>query len=105
VPEILKVPGTEVRVVDDQSPDGTGAGADALAPQPPGRVHVLHRTGRRGLGVSYVDGFRRAVQTDADVVVQMDADRSHDPQHDFRHRAQKCLASPLYWSRAAERVL
>lgn len=81
VPEILKVPGTEVLVVDDQSPDGTGAVADALATQHPGRVHVLHRTGRRGLGVSYVDGFRRAVQTDADVVVQMDADRSHDPQH------------------------
>lgn len=81
VPEILKVPGTEVLVVDDQSPDGTGALADALAIEHPGRVHVLHRTGRRGLGVSYVDGFKRAVQTDADVVVQMDADRSHDPQH------------------------
>ncbi len=81
VPEILKVPGTEVLVVDDQSPDGTGAVADALATQHPGRVHVLHRTGRRGLGVSYVDGFKRAVQTDAEVVVQMDADRSHDPQH------------------------
>lgn len=81
VPEILKVPGTEVLVVDDQSPDGTGAVADALAAEHPGRVRVMHRTGRRGLGVSYVDGFRRAVQTDADVVVQMDADRSHDPQH------------------------
>ncbi|MCC7178636.1 MAG: polyprenol monophosphomannose synthase [Acidobacteria bacterium] len=81
VPEILAVPGTEVLVVDDQSPDGTGAIADALAAEHPGRVHVMHRTGRRGLGVSYVDGFTRAVQTDADVVVQMDADRSHDPQH------------------------
>lgn len=81
VPEILEVPGTEVLVVDDQSPDGTGAVADALATRHPGRVHVLHRTGRRGLGVSYVDGFKRAVQTDAEVVVQMDADRSHDPQH------------------------
>jgi dolichol-phosphate mannosyltransferase len=81
VPEILEVPGTEVLVVDDQAPDGAGAVADALATQHPGRVHVLHRTGRRGLGVSYVDGFKRAVQTDAEVVVQMDADRSHDPQH------------------------
>ncbi|MGE0462236.1 MAG: polyprenol monophosphomannose synthase [Vicinamibacterales bacterium] len=81
VPEILAVPGTEVLVVDDQSPDGTGAIADALAAAHPGRVHVMHRTGRRGLGVSYVDGFKRAVQTDAEVVVQMDADRSHDPQH------------------------
>jgi len=81
VPEILKVPRTEVLVVDDQSPDGTGAVADALAAEHPGRVHVLHRTGRRGLGVSYVDGFTRAVRTDADVVVQMDADHSHDPRH------------------------
>ncbi|MCC7032305.1 MAG: polyprenol monophosphomannose synthase [Acidobacteria bacterium] len=81
VPEILAVPGTEVLVVDDQSPDGTGAIADALAAAHPGRLHVMHRTGRRGLGVSYVDGFTRALQTDADVVVQMDADRSHDPRH------------------------
>ena len=81
VAEILEVPGTEVLIVDDQSPDGTGALADALAADHPGRVHVLHRTGRRGLGVSYVDGFKRAVGTDADVVVQMDADRSHDPRH------------------------
>ncbi len=79
--DVLQVAGTEILVIDDQSPDGTGAVADDLAARHPGRVQVLHRTGRRGLGVSYLDGFRHAVGTDADLVVQMDADRSHDPQY------------------------
>lgn len=81
VPEILAVPGTEVLVIDDQSPDGTGQLAEELATRFPGRVRVMHRTGRRGLGVSYLDGFKHAVASDADLVVQMDADRSHDPQY------------------------
>jgi dolichol-phosphate mannosyltransferase len=81
VPDVLAVPGTEVLVIDDQSPDGTGQLAEDLAIRFPGRIHVMHRTGRRGLGVSYLDGFRRAVASDADLVVQMDADRSHDPQY------------------------
>ena len=81
VPDVLAVPGTEVLVIDDQSPDGTGKLAEELAVRFPGRVHVMHRTGRRGLGVSYQDGFRTAVASDADLVVQMDADRSHDPQY------------------------
>ena len=78
---ILEVPGTEVMVLDDQSPDGTGAVADALAEEYPGRVRVLHRTGPRGLGVSYLEGFRYAVDSDADLVCQMDADLSHDPHY------------------------
>ena len=81
VADILTVPGTLVLVLDDQSPDRTGAVADALAKAHPGRVDVLHRTGPRGLGVSYLEGFRRAIQTDADFVVQMDADLSHDPKY------------------------
>jgi dolichol-phosphate mannosyltransferase len=81
VAEVLAIAGTEVLVIDDQSPDGTGALADDLAAAYPGRVRVMHRTGRRGLGKSYLDGFRAAVATDADLVVQMDADRSHDPQY------------------------
>ena len=81
VADILTVPGTLVLVLDDQSPDGTGAVADGLATAHPGRVDVLHRTGPRGLGVSYLEGFRRAIQTDADFVVQMDADLSHDPKY------------------------
>jgi dolichol-phosphate mannosyltransferase len=78
VPRVL-AQGARVLVVDDASPDGTGAVADELARQHAGRVEVLHRTGRRGLGRSYLDGFRRALETDADVVCQMDADLSHDP--------------------------
>jgi len=56
-----------VLVVDDQSPDGTGAIADQLAAEYPGRLDVLHRTGERGLGLSYVDGFRWALATDANL--------------------------------------
>lgn len=70
-----------VLVVDDASPDGTGAVADALAAAHPGRVHVMHRTGKRGLGRSYVDALSKAVTMDVDVVCQMDADFSHDPQY------------------------
>ena len=81
VKDILQVPGTVVMVLDDQSPDGTGAVADALAGEYPGRVQVLHRTGQRGLGVSYLEGFQRAIASDADFVVQMDADLSHDPKY------------------------
>ncbi len=72
----------DVLVVDDASPDGTGALADELAAQYGGRVHVLHRTGRRGFGRSYVDGFRWALdRTEAEFICQMDADFSHDPKY------------------------
>lgn len=78
---VLAVDGVRVLVLDDGSPDGTGAVADALAAAHPGRVAVLHRTGPRGLGRAYLDGMRAALDTDADVVCQMDADLSHDPQY------------------------
>jgi dolichol-phosphate mannosyltransferase len=81
VRDVLAVPGTEVMVLDDQSPDGTGQVADDLTAEFPGRVRVLHRTGQRGLGMSYVDGFRHAIAGGADFVCMMDADRSHDPRH------------------------
>ena len=68
-----------VLVVDDASPDGTGEVADALAAEFPGRVHVMHRTGKRGLGRSYVDALSQAITMDVDLVCQMDADFSHDP--------------------------
>ncbi len=81
VRQILARPAYRVMVVDDASPDGTGLLADRLAQEFPGRVEVLHRTGRRGLGRSYVEGMRRALATDADLICQMDADFSHDPKY------------------------
>jgi dolichol-phosphate mannosyltransferase len=81
VDALLAYPNVCVMVVDDQSPDGTGAIADDLAAHHPGRVEVMHRTGRRGLGRSYIDGIKQAVQEPVDVICQMDADLSHDPRH------------------------
>ena len=68
-----------VLVVDDASPDGTGALADELAAARPDRVEVLHRAGKQGLGSAYLAGFRRAVERGFDAVCEMDADGSHDP--------------------------
>jgi dolichol-phosphate mannosyltransferase len=76
---LLTLPNVRVLVVDDRSPDGTGALADSLAQARPDRVEVIHRTGPRGLGRSYVDGMLRALDTDAAVICQMDADLSHNP--------------------------
>ena len=71
----------DILIVDDESPDGTGLIADELTIQHPGRVHVLHRTGQRGLGRAYIDGFRWALQNGAEFVVQMDCDFSHSPDY------------------------
>jgi dolichol-phosphate mannosyltransferase len=79
VDALLRHEGVCVLVVDDQSPDGTGAVADDAARQHPGRVDVLHRTSKRGFGRSYVDGIKRAIAGGADLICQMDADFSHDP--------------------------
>ena len=72
------VPGARVLIVDDASPDGTGALADALAAADPA-IAVLHRPRKSGLGRAYVAGFAHAVGAGADAVVEMDADLSHDP--------------------------
>src|SRR6185436_13576078 len=77
--QLMQHANVRLLVVDDQSPDGTGEVADALARQYAGRVEVMRRTGPRGLGRSYLDGFRKAVVENVDVVCQMDADFSHDP--------------------------
>jgi dolichol-phosphate mannosyltransferase len=79
VPALLEIEHLRILIVDDQSPDGTGDLADRLAAQSGGRVSVLHRHGLRGLGRSYVDGMRAALNTEADVICQMDADLSHQP--------------------------
>jgi dolichol-phosphate mannosyltransferase len=79
VETILALPqGFRVLVVDDGSPDGTGAIADRLAAASP-RVEVLHRPRKEGIGPAYVAGFARALALGADFVLQMDADFSHDP--------------------------
>ncbi len=81
VTELMSIPDVSVMVLDDQSPDGTGKIADELGVTFPGRVQALHRTGQRGLGVSYLEGFHRAIGSDCDFVCQMDADLSHDPKY------------------------
>lgn len=73
----LDVPNLHVLVVDDGSPDGTGALADELALDGPLPLTVLHRTEKNGLGRAYVAGILKALDDGADVVVQMDADLSH----------------------------
>jgi dolichol-phosphate mannosyltransferase len=78
---ILRHDFTRLLIVDDGSPDGTGKIADELAAASNGRVEVMHRAGPRGLGLSYIDGLRRALATDADAIGQMDADLSHDPAY------------------------
>jgi dolichol-phosphate mannosyltransferase len=67
-----------ILVVDDDSPDGTGRIADRLADQI-AEVHVLHRPGKQGLGRAYLDGFALALENGAELVMEMDADFSHDP--------------------------
>jgi len=78
---ILQHSFTRLLVVDDGSPDGTGQLADELAARSNGRIEVMHRTGKRGLGLAYVDGLKHALTTNADAIVQMDADMSHDPKY------------------------
>jgi glycosyltransferase involved in cell wall biosynthesis len=69
-----------VIVVDDNSPDGTGEIADRLADAHPNRVLVRHRQGKLGLGTAYIAGFHKAIETEADLIVTMDADFSHPPE-------------------------
>ncbi|MBS1844498.1 MAG: polyprenol monophosphomannose synthase [Actinobacteria bacterium] len=71
--------GGRILIVDDNSPDGTGRIADRIAAQSEGAVEVLHRPHKEGLGVAYIDGFRRALESGASLVCQMDSDFSHDP--------------------------
>ena len=73
------MPEADVLVADDDSPDGTGDVADELAAADE-QVHVLHRTGKAGLGAAYMAGFRWALADGYDVVVEMDADGSHAPE-------------------------
>lgn len=73
------VPDSDVLVVDDNSPDGTGDLVDRMAAEDP-QIHVLHRTGKAGLGAAYLAGFRWALDRGYDVLVELDADGSHKPE-------------------------
>ncbi len=77
--EQLDIERDKVLVVDDNSPDGTGRAADALADELPW-VEVLHRPGKAGLGPAYIAGFRRALAAGAELVLEIDCDFSHDPK-------------------------
>lgn len=91
VPDVLAAdPTLSILVVDDGSPDGTGDLAEELAKSSGGRVHVLHRPQKNGLGQAYLAGFKWALERDYDLVFEMDADFSHDPKFlpDFLSAAQ-----------------
>ena len=73
-------PETDILIVDDNSPDGTGDLADEIHDQN-ARVHVLHRPGKQGLGTAYVAGFKYSIEHGYDAAFEMDADFSHDPKY------------------------
>ncbi|MGH2506692.1 MAG: glycosyltransferase, partial [Ktedonobacteraceae bacterium] len=85
LPPLLKeifsyAPTSDVLIVDDNSPDGTGTLADTMSTENP-RIHVLHRTGKLGLGTAYIAGFHYAIAHNYDAAFEMDADFSHDPRY------------------------
>ncbi len=80
VEALLALP-VSILVVDDNSPDGTGDLAEELAARYRGRISILHRTEKSGLGTAYIAGFRRAIELGAEYIIQMDADFSHQPKY------------------------
>jgi dolichol-phosphate mannosyltransferase len=76
----LPPPLLRLLIVDDGSPDGTGEVADDLSRRHPGRIHVLHRAGKLGLGTAYLAGFGEALRLEPSAIIQMDADFSHAPE-------------------------
>ncbi|MFH1367127.1 MAG: polyprenol monophosphomannose synthase [Patescibacteria group bacterium] len=75
----LNIPGLEIVIVDDNSPDGTGKIADNLKVKEK-RIHVIHRLGKLGLGTAYLEGFKYALDKGAEILFEMDADFSHNPK-------------------------
>jgi dolichol-phosphate mannosyltransferase len=81
VPLVLgQDPRLDILIIDDNSPDGTGALADEIAAAEP-RVRTLHRAGKLGLGTAYLAGFKWGIEQGYDAIFEMDADFSHDPTH------------------------
>jgi dolichol-phosphate mannosyltransferase len=78
-----------ILVVDDNSPDGTAKKVESLSGQYPGRLHLIKRPGKHGLGTAYIKGFRWAIENGYDYVFEMDADFSHDPA-DLPHLLKAC---------------
>jgi dolichol-phosphate mannosyltransferase len=78
---VLRLPGFDLLVIDDNSPDGTGQLAERLAARWPDRMKVLHRPRKQGLGKALLEGFRYALADGYEHVFQMDADLSHDPNY------------------------
>jgi dolichol-phosphate mannosyltransferase len=76
----LGVDGLEILAVDDASPDGTGLVADRMVREYPERFHVMHRTGKLGLGTAYIQGFQWALEHGYKYIIHMDADFSHPPE-------------------------
>ena len=77
----LNIDGLEILDVDDASPDGTGQVADQLVKDYPGKFHVMHRTGKLGLGTAYIQGFKWAIEQGYSYIIHMDADFSHSPEY------------------------
>lgn len=78
----LDVDDLHLLIVDDASPDGTGQLAETLAEKTyPGRLHIIHRSGKLGLGTAYVQGFTWGLEHGAQYIIQMDADFSHSPSY------------------------
>lgn len=91
----LPLPDIKLLVVDDNSPDKTGQVAEDLAQTYPGRISVLHREGKLGLGTAYISGFQQAIHEGAEAVAQMDADFSHPPETlvEFARALETCDAA------------
>ena len=77
----LDLDGLEILIIDDNSPDGTGQMAEELAAQYADKLHVIRRPRKMGLGTAYIAGFRYALESGADYIIQMDADFSHSPSY------------------------
>jgi dolichol-phosphate mannosyltransferase len=95
VPQLVALPvNLTVLVVDDNSPDGTGALAERLAGEHPGRVAVIHRPRKLGLGTAYLAGFRQALAAGAKYILTMDADFSHLPTY-IPEMVARCASADL----------